>query len=137
MKKNRQMRTNGFIARLFQTYDEGTIIRKQNLRRYVKQKRIYNRISPFNDTTYIDLDCLLNSLNPAKITQQVNTCPRMRTLEQCVKMVQKFDNKKNWVIENFFFTHNGFFKYYYGNKWIVNYDEFEVVYLEHLKQENK
>lgn len=136
-KIKRQMRTNGYIARLFLENDEGTIVRKQNLRRAVKQYRIYNRVSAFDHITYIDLDKLLVALNPSNITERVDTCPRMRTLEQCVALIQQFDNKKNYIIENFFFTHEGFFKYFYGNKWIVNYDEFEKVYLEHIEGEKR
>ncbi len=131
LKNKRQMKTNGYIARLFLEHDAGTIVRKQNLRRVVKQYRVYNRVSAFNGTTYIDLDKLLKTFNPANITERVD-CPRMRTLEQCVKSIQQFDNKKNWVIEKFFFEHEGFFKYFYGNRWIINYDEFEKVYKEHF-----
>ncbi len=125
----RQLRTNGYIARLLQSKDKGTIMRKQNLRRYAKENGIYNCFNMFNRTTYIDLNGVLFELNPSGETENDLVIPRLRTLEQCVELlIKEFPqyHLNEHRIHLFFFNHDNFFKYFYGNKWIVNYDELKL-----------
>lgn len=104
--------TSGDIHRMFKQEDEGTIIRRNNVRRIALENGIKNTL-----------------------TQNI---PKLRCIKDCAREWNKHRKTGDRFIHadeirDFLKTDTTVFKYKFGNKWIVNYDQL----LPHLKKINR
>ena len=125
----RQMVSSGEIFRLFNENDTGTIVRRPNLRRFVKANGIRYFI---NELGYwvIDGKDFMAKVNPKNISFSVKM-PRMRWHDDSVRNFQRRhpniritlnELEKILRTDEVFSTLN-------GRRWILNYDELEQVAL--------
>lgn len=121
----RKMWTSGEIYRTFLQNDAGTIIRKPNLRRFVKASKI-----PYGETEtgkwVIDHEAFIKAVNPKNLNVHVDM-PRLRWRNDTVRKFQKRNpNIKITMkeIEELLYSKK-VFTTLNGHRWIINYDELE------------
>lgn len=125
----RQMVSSDELFRLFNENDMGTIVRRPNLRRFVKANGIHYFV---NELGYwvIDGKDFLQKVNPKNISFTVKM-PRMRWHDDSVRKFQRRHPNIRITLsmledilrsDNVFTTLN-------GRRWILNYDELEKVVL--------
>ena len=122
-----KLMTSGYLHRLFQKEDPGTIVRRNNVRRIAKIKNIKHIMT--NNIILIDVDEFLCKTNPYKITEHVYDIPRLRTVTSAAAEWNKHRKKERYIhvdeITALFKTNIPVFRYRHGNRWIVNYDQLE------------
>lgn len=132
----RRLWTSGEIYRLFQKADESTIMRKPNIRRFAKEKDIFHEE---RSSWLIDVDEFLKYIYPHKIPEQ-KKIPIIRTLKACRLMFnEKYALKLTKHDTENLVPNRNFFCYKYGNKWLINYEEFERYLIDcfHVNEDKK
>ena len=124
--------TSGDIHRMFLAEDKDTMITRNNVRRICLQNDINHLISA--NIILIDKEDFLTKTNPYKIKQHIYSVPKLRCIRGCAKEWNSHRKKGERFIHAdeiraYLKNDNKVFKYLYGNKWIVNYDQLE----HHLK----
>ena len=124
--------TSGDIHKMFLAEDKDTIVTRNNARRICLQNDIKHLIS--SNIIIIDKEDFLTKTNPYKIKQHIYSIPKLRHIRGCAKEWNSHRKKGERFIHAdeiraFLKNDNKVFKYLYGNKWIVNYDQLEP----HLK----
>lgn len=128
--------TSGDIHRMFKKEDEGTIIRRNNVRRIALENGIKNTLT--QNIILIDSKDFFEKVNPYNLEVREYSIPKLRCIEDCAR--EWNNNRKTGdrfihadEIRDFLKTDTTVFKYKFGNKWIVNYDQL----LPHLKKINR
>ena len=125
----RQMVSSGEIFRLFNENDMGTIVRRPNLRRFVKANGIRYCI---NELGYwvIDGKDFMAKVNPKNISFSVKM-PRMRWHDDSVRNFQRRHPNIRITIKTLeqILRTDEVFSTLNGRRWILNYDELESVAL--------
>ena len=121
----RQMVSSGELFRLFVENDTGTIVRRPNLRRFVKSNGIHYFV---NELGYwvIDGKDFLQKVNPKNISFTVKM-PRMRWHDDSVRNFQRRHPNIRItlkMLEEILRT-DEVFSTLNGRRWILNYDELE------------
>lgn len=126
------MRNTGEIYHAFLEQDPNTLIRKPNLRRFVKRQNIPHCF--LDNTTIINFNELLNTLNPKQLTHHIEM-PRLRWHDNSVRGFKKThpDLPVTINIVEQAFRSNNVFKTKNGGRWIINYDELEIEVLRIIK----
>ena len=125
----RELWTSGEIYRLFIKEDAGTIMRKPNIRRFAKEKGIFCSV---RRTWLIDVDEFMAYINPNEIPRQ-EKMPIIRTLRECrIMFNQKHDTELTAHDTEYLVPSDEFFCYKYGNRWLINYEEFEAFLRKHF-----
>ena len=121
----RLMWTSGELYRAFIQNDTGTIIRKPNLRRFVKASHIPYGITE-TGKWIINHEAFVKAVNPKNINVHVDM-PKLRWHDDTVRKFQKRNPNIKITMkeieellrsEKVFTTLN-------GHRWIINYDELE------------
>ena len=129
----RKMWTTGEIYRRFLKEDTGTIIRKPNMRRFVKANNI-----PYGVTDtgrwVINYESFIKAVNPKNLSTHVDM-PRLRWHDDTVRKYQKRNPQVKITmkeIEELLRT-DKIFTTLNGHRWIINYDELEreILKLKH------
>ncbi len=118
--------SSGVIFRKFIEGDEGTIIRRPNLRRFARDNGV-----PFiicQGKWLVDEDEFFEKINPQGFIER-QTLPRLRSIRGCVREYNEGKKQKRKLIDRHVvekvMQDESVFKYYYGNKWYINYDQIE------------
>ena len=125
----RQMVSSGEIFRLFIENDKGTIVRRPNLRRFVKANGIRYFVNELGRWV-IDGQDFLAKVNPKNINFNVDM-PRMRFHDDSVRKFQKRHPNVRIPLSKLeeCFQSDNVFKTLNGRRWVLNYDEFEQIAL--------
>ena len=131
-----KLSTSGDIHRLFLEEDKDTMITRNNVRRICLQSDVKCHLA--RNTILIDANDFISKINPYKIDKHFYTIPRLRCINGCVKEWNKQRQKgERYIhadeIRAFLKNDQTVFKYKFGNRWIVNYDQLEP----HLKKIGK
>jgi len=120
-------KTSGDIYKEFIIQDPGTIIRKPNLRRFVKQNKI--RHYETNTVWLINSVAFYNKLNPKHLQEHDFIIPRLRCIKTAViewnGSHQRYKDKIDKHTIEKAMNKETVFKIFYGNRWIINYDQLE------------
>ena len=86
----------------------------------------------------IDEQDFINKMNPYKVTEHIYKVPRLRNIDGCVKEWNKQRRKgERYIhadeISAFLKKDCTVFKYKFGNRWIINYDQLEP-YLKEISK---
>ena len=122
----RNIQKSGDIWRTFKAEDTDTIIRKLNLRLFIKEQGAWYFVSSLGHWL-IDSDELLYRLNPRGIDCRANM-PRLRWHDDTVrgfKKVHPYLPVTMNIVENALKSDN-VFKIKNGHRWIINYDQLEI-----------
>ncbi len=123
---------SGFIWRLFAGADEHTILRRPNIHRFVIENGVPYQIT--QSVWLMDLKIFMKTIAPKEFPENLSM-PRLRCIKTAVKEYNGRHRKKKidrHDVEKCMRS-GKVFKYYHGNRWIINYDELEPVidaYLE-------
>ena len=128
--------TSGDIHRLFLKEDKGTMITRNNVRRICLQNGIKHLMT--RNVILIDAEEFISKINPYKIKEHIYTIPRLRCIKACAKEWNQHRRKGERSIHpdeirEFLKNDNTVFKYKFGNRWIINYDQLEP----HLRKISK
>lgn len=128
--------TSGDIHRMFKQEDEGTIIRRNNVRRIALENGIKHTLT--QNIILIDSKDFFDKVNPYNLQEHEYKIPKLRNIKDCAREWNKHRKKGDRFIHadeirDFLKTDTTVFKYKFGNKWIVNYDQL----LPHLKKINR
>jgi hypothetical protein len=120
------------ICRLFVQTDPDTIIRKPNLRRFIRSNEIRYFTLP-SGKWRIDLNNFLSVINPNGISNKTEP-PRMRWHDDSVRNFSKLHPNLHATIEKVEFSllSDEIFKTKNGSRWIINYDQLEKQVIEDL-----
>ena len=128
--------TSGDIYRMFKQEDDGTIIRRNNVRRIALQNGIKNTLT--QNIILIDSKDFMEKVNPYNLQEHEYDIPKLRCIKDCAR--EWNNNRKSGdrfihpdEIREFLQDDTTVFKYKYHNKWIVNYNQL----LPHLKKMNR
>ena len=133
----RNLMTSGEIYRTFLARDSQTIIRKLNIRLFVKEQNIWYFVSSAR-RWIIDFNAFMEKLNPRHINERVEM-PRLRWHDDSVRNFKKthpnLEGATITVAEQAFKS-NRVFKTLNGHRWIINYDQLEqeVIRILNAKQ---
>jgi len=121
----RDLMTSGEIYRLFLHADNGTIIRKPNMRRFTHDNGIWHFISACG-RWIIDFNAFMESVNPRHINERVET-PRLRWHDDSVRNFKRTHPELpvTITIAEQAFKSDNVFKTLNGHRWIINYDQLE------------
>lgn len=122
----RNIQKSGDIWRTFKSEDPDTIIRKLNLRLFIKEQGGRYFVSSLGHWL-IDSDELMYRLNPRGIDCRANM-PRLRWHDDTVrgfKKVHPYLPVTMNIVENALKSDN-VFKIKNGHRWIINYDQLEM-----------
>lgn len=128
--------TSGDIYRMFRQADDGTIIRRNNVRRIALENGIKNTLT--QNVVLIDSKDFIEKVNPYNLQKHEYAIPKLRCIKDCAR---EWNNHRKTgdrfihpdEIREFLQNDTTVFKYKLGNKWIVNYDQL----LPHLKKMNR
>lgn len=86
----------------------------------------------------IDAQDFINKMNPYEVTEHIYKVPRLRNIDGCVKEWNKQRSKAERYIHAdeisaFLKKDCTVFKYKFGNRWIINYDQLEP-YLKEISK---
>lgn len=128
--------TSGDIHRMFKQEDEGTIIRRNNVRRIALENGIKHTLT--QNIILIDSKDFFEKVNPYNLQEHEYKIPKLRNIKDCAREWNKHRKTGDRFIHadeirDFLKTDTTVFKYKFGNKWIVNYDQL----LPHLKKINR
>lgn len=131
--------TSGDIARLFKTEDEGTIVKKNNVRRLAIENDIPHIMT--RNIIMIDSEAFIQRVNHYKVKEHDYKVPRMRCIKDCAREWNRNRQSGDRFIHpdeiyEFLQKNETVFKYYYGNRWIVNYDQLLPYLRKMSKQES-
>lgn len=131
-----KIKTSGDIHRLFLAEDKDTMITRNNVRRICLQSGIKHIMTC--NIIFVDEDDFIKKTNPYKIKEHIYEIPRLRCIKGCVKEWDKHRKKGERSIHpdeirEFLKTDYTVFKYKFGNRWVINYDQLEP----HLKRISK
>lgn len=126
---------SGDIQRLFAKEDPQTILRRPNIRQYAKDNGVEHYIMP--RIWLINLKEFMQAIAPKEYPRN-KTMPRLRCIKTSVNEYNSTHEKKidKHVIEKCIQS-NKVFKYHYGRKWVINYDELEPVIDKYLVKKEK
>lgn len=131
-----KLMTSGYLHQLFKKQDPGTIIRRNNVRKVVRDSGIKHIMT--NNIILIDVDQFLSKANPYKIKEHDYVIPRLRSITTAAN--EWNNNRKNGErfihkdeIHALITKNIPVFRYKHGNRWIINYDQLE----EYLKELSK
>ena len=125
----------GKITSLKYGKDEGTLVKKNNVRRLA----IENDIPHIMTRNIIMIEeAFIQRVNPYKVQEHDYKVPRMRCIKDCAREWNKNRQSGDRFIHpdeiyEFLQKNETVFKYYYGNRWIVNYDQL-FPYLRKMSQ---
>ena len=122
----RNIQKSGDIWRTFKAEDPDTIIRKLNLRLFIKEQGAWYFVSSLGHWL-IDSDELMHRLNPRDIDCRA-AMPRLRCHDDTVrgfKKVHPYLPVTMNIVENALKSDN-VFKIKNGHRWIINYDQLEM-----------
>ena len=131
--------TSGDIHRMFLAEDKDTMITRNNVRRICLQSEIKHIMT--RNIIFVDADDFIRKTNPYKVKEHIYTIPRLRNIEGCVEEWNKQRKKgERYIhadeIRAFLKKNNSVFKYKFGNRWIINYDQLEPYLKEIGKTES-
>ncbi len=123
---------SGHIQRLFAAADEGTILRRPNIRRYAKENGVTYYV--IQSVWLMDIDGFMKTIAPKEYPSN-STMPRLRCIQTAVAEYNRTHKRKidKHVVEKCMLS-DKVFKYNHGNRWIINYDELEPVIDEFLRK---
>lgn len=129
-------KTSGNIHRLFIKEDAGTIVTRNNVRRLCLQNNIKHLMTA--NIILIDEQDFIDKMNPYKVTEHIYKVPRLRNIDGCVREWNKQRSKgERYIhadeISAFLKKDCTVFKYKFGNRWIINYDQLEP-YLKEISK---
>ena len=125
----------GEIYREFKKEDDGTVIRRLNLRDYCRQAQVKYTIC--ESYWLIDFDDLMKKLNPKKYTKRI-TLPRLRTKRTAREEWNATHRTKiKHHIIDCVCDSGKVFVYKNGRHNIINYDELEQEIIKILKKKGK
>ena len=122
----RNIQKSGEIWRAFLAADSDTIIRKLNLRLFIKEQGAWYFVSSLGHWL-IDSDELMYRLNPRGVDCRANM-PRLRWHDDTVRGFKKTHQNlpvTMSIVENALKSDN-VFKIKNGHRWIINYDQLEM-----------
>ena len=122
----RNIQKSGDIWRTFKAEDPETIIRKLNLRLFIKEQGAWYFVSSLGHWL-IDSDELMYRLNPRGVDCRANM-PRLRWHDDTVRGFMKahpYLPVTMNIVENALKSDN-VFKIKNGHRWIINYDQLEM-----------
>ncbi len=122
----RNIQKSGDIWRTFKAEDPDTIIRKLNLRLFIKEQGAWYFVSSLGHWL-IDSDELMHRLNPRGVDCRANM-PRLRWHDDTVRGFKKahpYLPVTMNIVENALQSDN-VFKIKNGHRWIINYDQLEM-----------
>lgn len=122
----RNIQKSGEIWRTFRVGDPETIIRKLNLRLFIKEQGAWYFVSSLGHWL-IDSDELMYRLNPRGVDCLANM-PRLRWHDDTVRGFKKTHPNLPVtmnIVENALKSDN-VFKIKNGHRWIINYDQLEI-----------
>ena len=122
----RNIQKSGDIWRTFKSEDPDTIIRKLNLRLFIKEQGAWYFVSSLGHWL-IDSDELMYRLNPRGIDCRANM-PHLRWHDETVRGFKKahpYLPVTMNIVENALKSDN-VFKVKNGHRWIINYDQLEM-----------
>lgn len=122
----RNIQKSGDIWRAFKSEDLDTIIRKLNLRLFIKEQGAWYFVSSLGHWL-IDSDELMHRLNPRGVDCRANM-PRLRWHDDTVRGFKKahpYLPVTMNIVENALKSNN-VFKIKNGHRWIINYDQLEM-----------
>ena len=122
----RNIQKSGDIWRTFKAEDPDTIIRKLNLRLFIKEQGAWYFVSSLGHWL-IDSDELMYRLNPRGVDCRA-TMPRLRWHDDTVRGFKKahpYLPVTMNIVENALKSDN-VFKIKNGHRWIINYDQLEM-----------
>ena len=122
----RNIQKSGEIWRTFRAEDPDTIIRKLNLRLFIKEQSAWYFVSSLGHWL-IDSDELMYRLNPRGVDCRANM-PRLRWHDDTVRSFKKTHPNlpvTMSIVENALKSDN-VFKIKNGHRWIINYDQLEM-----------
>lgn len=122
----RNIQKSGDIWRTFKAEDPETIIRKLNLRLFIKEQGGWYFVSSLGHWL-IDGDELMHRLNPRGVDCRANM-PRLRWHDDTVRGFKKahpYLPVTMNIVENALKSDN-VFKIKNGHRWIINYDQLEM-----------
>lgn len=132
--KSKKLVTSGEIFSYFQKGDPETIIRRPNLRRFARDNGIEHYI-PDGRTWLINQAEFFEKINPKHVCQRYEM-PRLRYINGSVIEWNMAHPRKK--IDKHFVEHcmkdKSVFSYYHGNRWIINYDQLELVLTAYTKE---
>ena len=122
---SRRMWTSGEIYRLFLMEDSGTIVRKPNMRRFVKANNIKYGITE-TGKWLIDHKEFIKTVNPKNLKCHIDM-PRLRWHNDTVRKFQKQHPDVKITMNEIeeILRSNKVFTVLNGHRWIINYDELE------------
>lgn len=136
--------TSGVVYRMFKNEDENTIIRKANVRRIAIQLGVRHTVSA--RMIFLDKEEFISKVNPYNTTEHDYVIPRIRSIVSATKEWNRnFYNHSGWKLHTdevkAIVKSSTVFRYKFGNRWLVNYDQLEPLldaYVkERLKKTNK
>ncbi len=122
----RNIQKSGEIWRTFKAQDPDTMIRKLNLRLFIKEQGTWYFVSSLGHWL-IDSDELMYRLNPRGIDCRANM-PHLRWHDETVRGFKKahpYLPVTMNIVENALKSDN-VFKIKNGHRWIINYDQLEL-----------
>ena len=127
--------TSGYLHRLFVEKDEGTILRRPNIRRFAMQYGV--PCERHEKAWLIDFDAFMKAIAPKEYLPQSGIV-RIRSKDNALKEYNKKHKKQATAEDVEACIFNGkVFSYSYWDRTIVNYDELEGELEEYLKKVRK
>ena len=113
--------TSGYLQRLFFRHDEGTILRRPNIRRFAEQHNIYYEIH--EKAWLIDYEAFMKAIAPKEYPWQ-SDMDRIRKIDDAIKLYNEnhIEEVDTDTIEKCL-TSGKIFHYRYWDQVIVNYAE--------------
>lgn len=129
--------TSGELQRMFLEEDERTIITRPNCRKFCLDNDIFMEIH--EKAWLIEFETFMKKINPKKFNQHYDL-PKMRNIQQCVSLWNKTHKRHGQMIDKHTvekcLKNRRVFAYHHGNRWIINYNQLEIVIAEFFKQTN-
>ena len=125
--------TSGDLFRLFKASDNNTVLRRTNIRTFVKDNNINYHI--VGQMWAIDYDDFLKTINPYTIDKRYEI-PRIRTIASSFKEFNKTHKTQinNHMIERCLARNKNISYVKFGRLWLINYDELEPEIINQLKK---
>ena len=129
--------TSGVVYRLFKQEDENTIIRKANTRRIAIQLGVKHTVSA--RMIFLDKEEFINKVNPYNVTEHDYVVPRIRSIVSASKEWNRnFYNHSGWKLHvdevRAIVKSSNIFRYKFGNRWLVNYDQLEPLLDSYVRE---